>query len=1275
MVEGISDGGFSDDASKSSSLNFGDVVPGIIRDEGQGEHRPAQQVAPGFFRGGTTTPPGLGGNPGRGGVGDTAYPIGAGGIPGVPGAPISPRGQVDAPPPRRDGSSFFGPKTPGPGARTDVAAAPPAGVGAPDVRDRDWRAHPFNERPAPGFFRQPVIPPNQRRQGADAQPPAPPAQNRDGGNTGGGTMRDQVTRMAPLVERSLDKQSGFWGNEMIGGVSGVLGGGPLARALDWTTKKHLASGEPLPGGRMGPLEAISAWWQRNHGLTENEQLLAPLFQRDGELSTEFRNRLPQLETAMKTMEARAEASKLAALSEADLAVMCRARLLDGQPLPPGVVYELPKADIEMLMKQRELAEKIDIAANELANMPKFDKPALTSQHTLLQSEIAKEASGVKLTGEAAFLKLEAKLPTEMSAAEVDLARRFKYFSDYHSKFERSPLGTTVNLDPADYHIKLSASEEALIKNLKTPQELETFINNHLKAQGELALEKLDKAAEKILDANELRDLRRNEFYKAYAKDLDRTPGEFKAHLDGEHAANVDRFRNVSRNLEEARFYELKEIDLHGFGGELRKLESQHQNLLARLKQQAEPFESRLKQSAESLMSPKELEAYKALKTKYEFFERGAVGEVPRGVTLTAEEAALYAKRQAYRDRIGLLNPWAAPQMSKLLAEKEMIGAQMVKLADGMTKDVGDIMVKIESRPIGTRLVNGVPVYAQAPVESVLTKEELALWNRYKYLKSGGKTVIPAFEGLTQAEAKLITQMADLEKSITNYSRGDAVAASTWFARRDMKGLKIGEGHFSNFARGMATVAAADFISDRIDNHIWGPSHRGVTPYMTAVTPWVGMMMPGGWLKKGGAMVGLNMLGGYVEHALPIDNKSSWNRILRPNGVDAGFLALAATIPMRNESVAWRLGYMGIAWAGSKGLRYAFEGPSPREIRDKAWVLFGNDKSERSADTMTSTIDKLKELDNYPIKGDARQHMTVLEYYLADWMSRDHSKDELNGDRGNAMFLAAAGEARLARGTRVPKGEGSSDEGKLKQLWNAVATSFTSGSDQQFDYIIAGKNYDLGGQALKFLASAKIEVERAKEQTNLKVGTELRGKPVTRAEIEGLNTVGKRLDESLEKIYGRHDIPALYKEVQEYTINLNQKTMGKVRDQIKATIKSPGTDDPRFVAKFYRDLALIDLAWAGNKIGDNGVGSGRDGESAMRMLGEAKLALQKARELDPSPKKEDCDQLDAIFKRLESKVGVAIQAQWADNLFNPLNTPRNPQVPRPQLPEYKFGVNK
>lgn len=1200
--------GKPEEQTTASELSKVDWIGKFQQENKEGSQEHAQQVAPGFFRGKGIAP--------------------------------EPAATNDPPP-------VFGKNKPPKGADNQPAAPP--------TQKKDWRAHPFTEPPAPGFFRKPEVPPNQRRDGFDAQPPPDPVvrnpagrPNRPGQMPDGESLKAEVERLKPLVEINLDPASGFWGNAVAGGFGAYAGGGPLARGLDRVSKTWLANKEP--GGYLQrPFDWLAEQHQRHLGLTDNMQPARQLTDKlnEARLSIIRSTREPglglppgeSLEYAAGRVQREALQRNFDSVSAAEREIVGRHAFFTGQQIPEQLRFSASPADQALRLRVFEAKENWERVKTELAaggyNVDEFNR--LNEQNRLHQAHLNPIVEKVRQTGQPIQDLFERAAEAGVSPDELALKRKYEFLRDYMQDSTKKP---------ADYRVTLTAVEQELLKDSK---QLRAFMDN-LESQGKSALEKYTKAGEAALTEQQLMDLKRFKFFNEF----ERNPL-----ADGRGLLRPDEIGTVTANAEvRSRLVQMeplavRSLDLMPLEKAYRAARNEMEAVVKQLESQAKPLYEKLNKPVEQLLTQSE----KNLIARYEFMRTGAVGQPPAGVVLQKNELELIKKREVLQERLALLDPKQAPEVVALQAERNIIARSMAERARDLRPQLGNIAERIGANPTPIQL------------NSALTAEELNLYNKVEYFKNPLKNQLPDMASWSEEERVLARRLAQIESNLGKLKPTEATAARTLFPQF-VNGRMVADSHLSNFAKGMATIAAADFVSDRLDNAIFGKSvwgsHRSkTTPYITAITPWVGMAVPGGWLKKGGAVVGLNMLGHSIQHALPLERADSkWSKILRPTGFDSFALGVGVAIPLRGETLPKRLAVMGGTWALGKAAQYAFDGPNPRQVRDRAWESLSEDKVQRTASTMERTIDKMKELDKHQLKGDARKEMSLLEYYLVDWQSRDHStdpntqeKDPLNGLRGHIMFLTAAGEGRLEHGTRVSaKGQGSSDD-MLKRTWNIVKASVVGQEDRQYDYIVAGKDYDLGGQALQYLYSASKDVIKAKAATQENLNKEIRGQKVTQAEIEGLDQVGQRINCSMEKIYGKHDMRALMTELQEYTIKLNQKITGKLRDDVKATINNPGTDDPRFKAKFLRDLALIDLAWAANKMGENGAGNGRDGMSAESLIGEAKFALAEARRIDPDQKKEDLQQLEQIERELESRYPGKIKAQWADKVFNPLQLPR------------------
>jgi len=600
------------------------------------------------------------------------------------------------------------------------------------------------------------------------------------------------------------------------------------------------------------------------------------------------------------------------------------------------------------------------------------------------------------------------------------------------------------------------------------------------------------------------------------------------------------------------------------------------------------------------------------------FLKGEGTTLPQGV-LTAEELVAVTNHQR-----------TAAEVKALGADKAFAGTPVDQLK-GLLLEYGEASGKLEG--ITKKLAPQAEALAEKAKASVLTAEEQALLQKYNYLKGAGE--LPPAGVLTAEEAALVQQRGMIRGRISSLES-------------ELKSMPGGwKGFFQNFAKGMMVVGASQFVNDRLDRSILGKQHTAGSDVIDSVAIPAVMLTNWSWPVKGLAMVGTHFLGkatvgDWLDKQLGVSGSPAWNRFLRPTGVEAAFVATASLIPMRDPgSYMWkRFALVGGAMLVSKLSNLLLSDESAASKRDDAVSAFTDDKTKRSADSMNHAIDQFEDL--------GRTNEPALKWYLADWLSRKHD-DKLNGHRGLAILFTSTGEVRLDRGTAVGQGNGKPTSNPVLRALSFKNNSF------EYDNILAGYNLDLGGRALKDLASARICIDRAKQQTEYMVahGESARGTAVKSSEVGELDKVGQRIDGDLTKIYGSHDISGATKELQEWIFKLNQKDADKlIRQQIKATIANPGTTDQRYIAKQYRDLAMIDLAWAGVKVGYNGVGSGKDGASAAIFYQEAVAALRQAKAIDAS--NPDNPQLDTIAQDLGKQIPQAEGAQWSNSTNNPLN---------------------
>ncbi|MBI4533046.1 MAG: hypothetical protein HY711_03785, partial [Candidatus Melainabacteria bacterium] len=522
---------------------------------------------------------------------------------------------------------------------------------------------------------------------------------------------------------------------------------------------------------------------------------------------------------------------------------------------------------------------------------------------------------------------------------------------------------------------------------------------------------------------------------------------------------------------------------------------------------------------------------------------------PLAGVLTAEEEALLAQRASLKGRIeSLQTSGPAPSMTALRAAESNVATQVDAIVKGLQPDVDRITQKLASGgTVG------------------LTAEEQAIVAKYNYLKGTGER--PPVGVLTAEEEALLARRAMVKGRVAELESELAATPRGWGA------------FVKNFAKGMMVIAGVQFVEDKADRLIFGKDHA-IKPswYTDSLLMPASLLMPGGWLKKGGAMLVTHLFGKWLDHELPAGKYPQYTKILRPNGVEAAAVAGAFLLPMRAETFKKRAAYLGIAWAGSKLTNLVIENATPQEIADGAIDLWKQDKTERSASSMIKAIDEFKKL--------AKAEAGSVERYRDDWIKRARAgevQDKIIGHRGAAILLAAVGETQLEMGTQM-----SSLNGQPTSSWLERLSPF-SNKGREYDYILAGKDIDLGGHAMANLAMARKVIDETKkyEETLLQSdpNATCRGTQVRRSEIDDLEVVGKRVDKDLERIYGRHDIAGIYQLLKETVRPADTKDVDTyIKEPLRKKIGDGGTSDPRYLAKLHRDLALVTLAQAGTKVG-------------------------------------------------------------------------------------------
>jgi hypothetical protein len=573
-------------------------------------------------------------------------------------------------------------------------------------------------------------------------------------------------------------------------------------------------------------------------------------------------------------------------------------------------------------------------------------------------------------------------------------------------------------------------------------------------------------------------------------------------------------------------------------------------------------------------------------------------------------------------------------------------------------------------PANAEALAGMSPEARAELSRVqsrqnwLSSEQWSM-NGAKQLESlKGEVALNANKGLfSDAEMKLL---ADRQLARTTVS--DLTASQT-------QGQKFwGDSPGSNFVKGAAFVGLTMVADSYLDRIITGRDHKDnlTNSSMTDALPLVGGMTeswntnsllvpmafttgsfssPKGLLTKavftGAALVGGKML----DKLLPTSDHQEYSSWLRPTGVDSLLMGAAFMLPAAENKT--RLAMIGGAWALGR-VYNMFEGPSKADIKDEGFDKMKTDMKDRTAGSMNAAIDSFKSLgekDNY-----------ALRLYTSDWLRPGRQYDGmLSAYRGAVILADAFGESRLEKGTLLP--------------------------GSQKDFILPGKDLDIGGQATRALLIAQVNVDRAKQQTTNEMGKDDKGKQVSQSELSDLNQIGDRINSTLQnKIYGKHDIQGAVNDLADFYKGNEKDTLLMKMDLDNSLALNRGSKNTQFTAKLFRDEACIYLAIAQMKANGPdalgaqdvlyGTASGRQtpyNNGQPRGYDGALDAIALAKQMDPN--NPDNAQLDQIANQLKAKLPQAVQNQQSNPHFNPLNVGDQVNNPGSQNPVGGFGAKR
>jgi hypothetical protein len=344
----------------------------------------------------------------------------------------------------------------------------------------------------------------------------------------------------------------------------------------------------------------------------------------------------------------------------------------------------------------------------------------------------------------------------------------------------------------------------------------------------------------------------------------------------------------------------------------------------------------------------------------------------------------------------------------------------------------------------------------------------------------------------------------------------------------------------------------------------------------------------------------------IDWAAPSAPSATYSRLMQPNWGDA--LGMSAAWMMPFGSWKGRAIAVGTAWAGARALN-ALEGvgvdiPGISNHNfavgmsdDTASALASNKVTENSFSNIRSTSMKL-----------AMENEGQLLIHMGDFMN-NKTHDPLYHLHGSAALYTTMGDLYMQRGTKLDP----------KAL-----------NDQK--RVLAGENYDIGGQALGFYRQAL---------TNLVEGQNQAAAAGRKDEQAAMAAAQKQVVERIETIYGPHNMQNVHDKLKE-AYHLNIDGVNHYQVSLKQQVDSLQTRDTKFAAKMCRDLAVLDLAIASFKAEKN------EGGGAQIMYTEALSYIEAAKRIDPN--NPDLKALEDIARNLRAKVPQAVQNQ-NDNRFN------------------------
>ncbi|MBX9568779.1 MAG: hypothetical protein K2X77_07780 [Candidatus Obscuribacterales bacterium] len=400
----------------------------------------------------------------------------------------------------------------------------------------------------------------------------------------------------------------------------------------------------------------------------------------------------------------------------------------------------------------------------------------------------------------------------------------------------------------------------------------------------------------------------------------------------------------------------------------------------------------------------------------------------------------------------------------------------------------------------------------------------------------------AADGLTAAKESRHAALA----SVTQAQRGSITTA--------------GEALLKGAAGGLVVTTAAVIADNLLDRAL------GNSPELSNQAHWglqgIGMplMLASRWSMPAKLAGSLALIAG--SHALDQaygPPTGAFSAFARPSLPEIGLATAGAMMPVGDGKTKLALaagGYLlGKTW-NYLDAKYELTGRTEPGLRDASIAATEYDIKSPSENSFLFAAQEMRKF--------AEKNEQAASVIIRNWNLEHPNSLAIENERSAGAMMLGYAEAALAKGTRV-------DQDKF---------------DKVGDRMLAGKDYDFGGQAANYFNAALDNLRAAEKLSRENQGRAIAGGVIDGSYTSTLLAGQARVTESLDKIYGSHDIEKVFAELKA-NVNSHESEMRKFGQNLKEHAELLTDRDPRYKAKIMRDLALLHLAYGERSIGTNG----------------------------------------------------------------------------------------